>query len=239
MEAVRLVEFNLKQVLTKLMTHIFGDGLQVRWVDCYFPFTHPSFEMEINFQGEWLEVLGCGVMEQQLVNSAGAQDKIGWAFGLGLERLAMILYDIPDIRLFWSEDERFLKQFIVPHICQKIKFQPLSRYPPLINDISFWLPSETYSKNDFYELARTIGGDLIEKVVLLDEFTHPKVCSRDYTQARVATPHCQAIPGDTMLSPIQAQQSWSRTTDMHRDGPVHNIQDKEGQPLLPYCLPSP
>jgi len=55
--------------------------------------------------------------------AAGAQDKIGWAFGLGLERLAMILYDIPDIRLFWSEDERFLKQFIVPHISQKIKFQ--------------------------------------------------------------------------------------------------------------------
>ncbi|XP_065523491.1 phenylalanine--tRNA ligase, mitochondrial isoform X4 [Lathamus discolor] len=174
MEAVRLVEFNLKQVLTKLMTHIFGDGLQVRWVDCYFPFTHPSFEMEINFQGEWMEVLGCGVMEQQLVNSAGARDKIGWAFGLGLERLAMILYDIPDIRVFWSEDERFLKQFVVPHIWQKIKFQPLSKYPPLINDISFWLPSETYSKNDFYELARTIGGDLIEKVILVDEFTHPK-----------------------------------------------------------------
>ncbi|NXR68641.1 SYFM protein, partial [Rhadina sibilatrix] len=51
---------------------------------------------------------------------------------------------------------------------------PLSRYPPLINDISFWLPSETYSQNDFYDLVRTIGGDLIEKVVLLDEFAHPK-----------------------------------------------------------------
>ncbi|XP_043364301.1 phenylalanine--tRNA ligase, mitochondrial isoform X1 [Dermochelys coriacea] len=174
MEAVRLVEFNLKQVLTKLVTHLFGDGLEIRWVDCYFPFTHPSFEMEINFQGEWMEVLGCGVMEQQLVNSAGAEEKIGWAFGLGLERLSMILYDIPDIRLFWSEDERFLKQFSVSHIDQEVHFQPLSKYPPLINDISFWLPSEKYSENDFYDLVRTIGGDLVEKVVLIDKFMHPK-----------------------------------------------------------------
>ncbi|XP_012872191.1 PREDICTED: phenylalanine--tRNA ligase, mitochondrial isoform X2 [Dipodomys ordii] len=123
MEATKLVEFDLKQTLTRLVTHLFGDGLEIRWVDCYFPFTHPSFEMEINYHGEWLEVLGCGVMEQQLVNSAGAQDRIGWAFGLGLERLAMILYDIPDIRLFWSEDERFLKQFRVSDINQKVKFQ--------------------------------------------------------------------------------------------------------------------
>lgn len=53
-------------------------GLQVRWVDCYFPFTHPSFEMEINFQGEWLEVLGCGVMEQQLVNSGTETPLLHW-----------------------------------------------------------------------------------------------------------------------------------------------------------------
>uniref|UniRef100_A0A8D1RDC6 phenylalanine--tRNA ligase n=1 Tax=Sus scrofa TaxID=9823 RepID=A0A8D1RDC6_PIG len=123
MEATKLVEFDLKQTLTGLVTHLFGEGLDIRWVDCYFPFTHPSFEMEIYFHGEWLEVLGCGVMEQQLVNSAGAQERIGWAFGLGLERLAMVLYDIPDIRLFWSEDERFLKQFRVPDINQQVKFQ--------------------------------------------------------------------------------------------------------------------
>ncbi|XP_046495936.1 phenylalanine--tRNA ligase, mitochondrial isoform X1 [Equus quagga] len=128
MEAMKLVEFDLKQTLTRLVTHLFGDGLDIRWVDCYFPFTHPSFEMEINFHGEWLEVLGCGVMEQQLVNSAGAQDRVGWAFGLGLERLAMILYDIPDIRLFWSEDERFLKQFLVSDINQKVKFQVSSTF---------------------------------------------------------------------------------------------------------------
>lgn len=174
MEAVKLMEYSLKQALTKLVVHLFGDGLKIRWVDCYFPFTHPSFEMEINFQGEWMEVLGCGVMEQELVNSAGAENKIGWAFGLGLERLAMILYGIPDIRLFWSEDERFLKQFCVPCIDQKVQFQPFSKYPPVINDISFWLPSEKYSENDFYDLVRTIGGDMVENVSLIDEYTHPK-----------------------------------------------------------------
>uniref|UniRef100_A0A452UX46 Phenylalanine--tRNA ligase, mitochondrial n=1 Tax=Ursus maritimus TaxID=29073 RepID=A0A452UX46_URSMA len=130
MEAMKLVEFDLKQTLTRLVTHIFGD--------------------------------------------AGAQDRIGWAFGLGLERIAMALYDIPDIRLFWSEDERFLKQFRVSDINQNVKFQPLSKYPAVINDISFWLPSENYTENDFYDLVRTIGGDLVEKVDLIDKFEHPK-----------------------------------------------------------------
>ncbi|XP_007437431.1 phenylalanine--tRNA ligase, mitochondrial-like, partial [Python bivittatus] len=108
------------------------------------------------------------------VTAAGAENKIGWAFGLGLERLAMILYGIPDIRLFWSKDERFLKQFDVLHIDQNIHFQPFSKYPPVINDISFWLPSEKYCENDFYDLVRTIGGDMVEEVKLIDVFTHPK-----------------------------------------------------------------
>ncbi|XP_064202743.1 phenylalanine--tRNA ligase, mitochondrial-like isoform X2 [Anguilla rostrata] len=174
LHAVRLVESDLKRCLTRLIRHLFGEDLEIRWVECYFPFTHPSFEMEVRFQGDWLEVLGCGVMEQQLLNSAGAEHKMGWAFGLGLERLAMVLYGIPDIRLFWSEDERFLRQFHLPHIDQAVTFQPLSKYPPLLNDISFWLPAQGYSENDFYDLVRSIGGDLVEKVSLVDQFTHPK-----------------------------------------------------------------
>ncbi|KAG7488673.1 hypothetical protein MATL_G00037570 [Megalops atlanticus] len=174
LEAVKLVEFDLKQTLTRLMKHLFGEDLETRWVECYFPFTHPSYEMEVRFQGNWLEVLGCGVMEQELVNSAGAQNKMGWAFGLGLERLAMVLYGIPDIRLFWSEDERFLEQFRLPHIDDAVTFKPLSKYPPLTNDISFWLPAANYTENDFYDLVRSIGGDLVERVSLIDQFTHPK-----------------------------------------------------------------
>ncbi|XP_060920982.1 phenylalanine--tRNA ligase, mitochondrial [Labrus mixtus] len=186
LEAVKLVEFDLKHTLTRLVAHLFGEDLEIRWVDCYFPFTHPSFEMEVRFQGDWMEVLGCGVMEQELLNSAGAGNKAGWAFGLGLERLAMVLYGIPDIRLFWSQDERFLEQFRVQDIEQPVCFQALSKYPPLHNDISFWLPEskesedgqESFTENDFYELVRSVGGDLVEKVTLVDEFTHPKTRRR-------------------------------------------------------------
>lgn len=175
LEAVKLVEFNLKTTLSRLIQHLFTPEVQLRWVDCYFPFTHPSFELEVLFRGQWMEVLGCGVMEQQLLRSAGAGHKLGWAFGLGLERLAMVLFDIPDIRLFWSRDERFLRQFRTEDIHQPISFQPLSKYPPLHNDISFWLPaSGTFSQNDFYDLVRSVGGDLVEQVTRVDQFTHPR-----------------------------------------------------------------
>ncbi len=56
-----------------------------------------------------MEVLGCGVIHDEVMANAGRPQDIGWAFGLGLERLAMVLFGIPDIRLFWTEDDRFLR----------------------------------------------------------------------------------------------------------------------------------
>lgn len=79
LEAVKLLEFNLKTTLTRLMQHLFTPDVEVRWVDCYFPFTHPSFELEILFRGEWLEVLGCGVMEQQLLKSGTANTTVNYS----------------------------------------------------------------------------------------------------------------------------------------------------------------
>ena len=74
----------LKSVLEGLAVHLFGP-VQVRWVDAYFPFTEPSFEMEILFNGQWMEVLGCGVMQQAILEGAapGAAGGRAWAFGLG------------------------------------------------------------------------------------------------------------------------------------------------------------
>ena len=175
-DAVKMMEFNLKETLIKLMKELFGSGIETRWTTCYFPFTHPSYELEIKFQGEWMEMLGSGIMRQPILENGGVTDSIGWAFGLGLDRLAMLLFDIPDIRLFWSKDERFIEQFSPVGLDPKtnIMFKPFSKYPPCYKDIAFWLPEEKFNENDFHEVVRSSAGDLVEKVELIDKFIHPK-----------------------------------------------------------------
>ena len=100
--------------LENLMKYLLKtDDLKFRWVEAYFPFTDPSAELEIFYQNQWLEVLGCGVLRDGVLEKAGIDPKLktAYAFGLGLERFAMLLFKIPDIRLFWSNDNRFKKQF--------------------------------------------------------------------------------------------------------------------------------
>lgn len=175
-----LVSQHLKMELEGLMRHLFNDPkLQVRWIEAYFPFTQPSWEMEIFFNGDWLEVLGCGVIQQEILSSNSNEDKIGWAFGIGIERIAMVLYDIPDIRLFWSKDPRFTSQFSNKDVSKPIKFKPYSKYPSCYKDISFWIP-EGFHENDFMELCRDVCGDLAEEVRLIDKFERKGRQSRCY-----------------------------------------------------------
>ena len=63
LEAIKLMEFNMKQMLERIVENLCGEGLEMKWVDTYFPFTHPSWELEVKFGGEWMEMLGCGVLE--------------------------------------------------------------------------------------------------------------------------------------------------------------------------------
>lgn len=165
----KMVADDLKKTLEGLMDHLFGP-VEKRWLDDFFPFTEPSVEMEIFYNEDWLEVLGSGVVHTEVLENVGKEDRRGWAFGLGLERLAMVLFEIPDIRLFWTDDERFTKQFSKGQIT---KFESYSKYPPCTKDIAFWLP-ENFVENDFFEMARGIAGDLVESMELIDEFTNKK-----------------------------------------------------------------
>lgn len=110
----------------------------------------------------------------------GVPDKMGWAFGVGLERIAMVLFGIPDIRLFWSKDKRFLDQFSEGKVT---RFVPFSKHPACFKDVAFWLKSNTNSaggavpqmhENDVMEIVRDVAGDKVEDVRLVDEFVHPK-----------------------------------------------------------------
>ncbi|KIY70927.1 phenylalanyl-tRNA synthetase [Cylindrobasidium torrendii FP15055 ss-10] len=171
-----LVAQNLKLSLNSLMLHLFkgtkDEPLRVRWIETYFPFTSPSYEVEVFFRGQWLEILGTGVVQQATLDASGISNKIGWAFGLGLERIAMILFSIPDIRLFWSQDARFLSQFQSGVLNT---FKPYSKYPACPRDVSFWLtPGFAVHENDFCDVVRDVAGDLVEDVKRIDHFVHPK-----------------------------------------------------------------
>ena len=169
------------------------EPLQVRWVEAYFPFTSPSWELEVFWNGDWLEVLGCGVVQQHLYVNADVPSQLGWAFGLGLDRLAMLLFQIPDIRLLWSQDERFLSQFrgVSDDLDLLRPFRLFSKYPACQRDVSFWLPENPGAAsiaaavnggelhtNDILDILRTVAGDCVEDVRHFDSYTHPETGRR-------------------------------------------------------------
>ena len=104
---------NLKYVISEFFKKLFNGGVAMRFRPSYFPFVEPGLEVDIKLGGKWLEVMGAGMVHHNVFDAVKYNPKFvrGFAFGLGLERLAMIKYNITDIRLFYENDLRFLKQF--------------------------------------------------------------------------------------------------------------------------------
>jgi phenylalanyl-tRNA synthetase alpha chain len=116
---------DLKQTLYYFATEMFGEETKIRFRPSYFPFTEPSAEMDIScilckgkgcnvckYTG-WLEIMGCGMVDPAVLKNCGIEPEVysGYAFGMGIERVSMMMYAVRDIRYFFENDQRFLKQF--------------------------------------------------------------------------------------------------------------------------------
>lgn len=177
-----LVADDLKNVLGDIVRAVFGPESVYRINSDNFPYTDPSFEVEVNVKGtaaegpargEWLEILGSGMPKQSVLEKMGLSGYHGWAFGFGLERLAIISMALPDIRLLWSDDERIKKQLVLGNT-----FTEVSKYPAVVRDISFIVP-KSFSPNDYFDLVRDIADELAEEVILLDKYENDEKFGAD------------------------------------------------------------
>ncbi len=160
----------LKAILTSIAKAIYGEKIQYRFNKDTFPYTDPSIEMEVELEGNWVEVLGSGVVQSKVLDNLNIDSSVwnGWAFGFGLERLAILSMNLPDIRLLWSDDERVKRQLKLGS-----HFKEVSKYPPITRDISFVVDTD-FVPNDYFDLIRDIGGNFIEEVSLLDKYENEK-----------------------------------------------------------------
>lgn len=172
---------DLKDTLTGLIEYLYP-GKEYRFIDDYFPFTHDSLQVEVRQDGDWMEVLGGGVIQPQILENCGIH-ATGWAFGLGIDRLLMSYCSIPDIRYLWSNDERFSGQFRGGLTI----FKPYSKYPPVMKDVSFWVNHYKSNHeglweehNNFCEIIRESAGDLIGDVRLIDRYERGERTSLAY-----------------------------------------------------------
>lgn len=105
---------NLKSVLYEFVSSFFERDVELRFRPSYFPFTEPSAEVDIRSEsGKWLEILGCGMVHPNVLRHVGVdpEEFTGYAFGMGVERLAMLRYGVGDLRRFFESDLRFIEQF--------------------------------------------------------------------------------------------------------------------------------
>ena len=168
---------DLKKVLSDIAKAAFGPDVKYRFNTDTFPYTDPSIEMEVDKDGNgtWVEVLGAGVVRGSVLDNLGVDSSVwnGWAFGFGLERLAIISMELPDIRLLWSQDERVKKQLKLG-----TKFKEVSKYPPIVRDISF-IVNKDFVPNNYFDLVRDVIGDMAEQMELLDKYENDEKLGAD------------------------------------------------------------
>lgn len=158
---------DLQDVLSEIVKGIFGPQTEYRFLEDEFPFTDPSTQIEIKFNNDWLEVVGAGICRNSTLQKLGIDPSVwnGWAFGFGIDRLAMMKMNISDIRVLWSDDPRITRQFT----SIDSRYKEVSKYPSVIRDISFIVKKEIVP-NRFYEIVREVGGVLVEEVKKTDEY---------------------------------------------------------------------
>ncbi len=163
----------LKNVLSQIVKSLFGENIKYRFLDDVFPYTDPSLQVEVEVNGEWVEILGGGMPKKSSLKKIGLEGYNGWAFGFGLERLTIISMELPDIRLLWSADPRVTKQLKLGR-----KFVEVSKYPPIVRDISF-VVNKDFIPNDYFDIVREIAPDMVEQVELLDKYENEEKFGKD------------------------------------------------------------
>ncbi len=162
-----ITQRDLELVEEDIVKTLFGKNVEFRFLVDSFPFTDPSVQIEVKFNNDWLEIVGSGLVHTQVLKNFGIDPEIynGWAFGFGIERLAMIKMGITDIRILWSDDPRITSQFKDINS----KYKEVSKYPEIARDISFII-DKNINLNNYYEIVRDFAENLIEEVKLLDSY---------------------------------------------------------------------
>ena len=169
---------DLENICRKVIHCLLGEQVKEKFIVDKFPYTDPSIEMDIAWDNKWVEVNGAGIVHPQVLKNLGIDPDVnnGWAFGFGIDRLAMLKMRIPDIRLLRSTDERVNKQLAdIDHI-----YVPVSKYPPVVRDISFIVDKDTFNLNSYYGTVRDVAGDdYVEQVKILDQYENAEKFGRN------------------------------------------------------------
>jgi phenylalanyl-tRNA synthetase alpha chain len=165
----------LQDVQAEAVKALFGD-IEFRFLVDTFPFTDPSTQVEINWEGNWIEITGAGLVHPNCLKNFGLDPEIynGYAGTFGLDRVAMIKMSIPDIRILWSDDPRITSQFKDINS----KYKEVSKFPETSRDISFVI-DKSINLNNYYEIVRDFADNLIEEVKLVDEYEDEQKFGKD------------------------------------------------------------